>query len=200
MKLFIIMDFSINLTEILCYMNTKIHNTLMRKLDELEILLYNLQIKSTHFSHDENCSLNDSKEALFDLSGINIKELLNKYRYAYIYTLNVNHSNKVSDDMRCQANTINNTQCTRKKLINESFCKNHMAYRPFGIINELNTNTNANANQSIDSINHDLYFETIHFKHEDKDYLIDMNGIIYTYNDACQIFGRQTSDGIIWWG
>lgn len=162
----------INLTEIQQYMNDKINNIIDMKLNELEILIKNnplLLTKSTEVS-----------------------DIINKYRYKINYTI-INNKNQVEDEYRCESKTITNERCSRKKIQNELYCKSHNIYRPFGRYDEVTKEKSTN----IDTIDKKLYIESIKFKYDDNNYLIDMNGIIYTI-DTCQIIGRQLNDEIMW--
>lgn len=161
------MEFPINLAEIQQYMNDKIFELLNQKIDELEIILLN-----------QNPNLSSE-----------IHDLIKKYRYTYNYQIISKTDLKSNIDTICEAKTMNNQPCTRKKLKDQSYCKIH----------------SKRLNKSLDPINISdidlgMYFETIQFKHNDQDYLIDLNGIIYLYHNPCQIVGHQIDDEITWWG
>ena len=102
---------------------------------------------------------------------------------------------KIKDEYRCESKTITNERCSRKKIQNELYCKSHNVYRPFGRYDEVAIEKEKMIN--INLIDKKLYIESIKFKYDDKSFLIDMNGIIYTI-DTCLIVGRQLNDEIIW--
>ena len=178
MKKILLMTNFINLTEIQQYMNYKINNGILAKLDELELSLKN----------NESLSLTEKFSE--------ISKIIDNYRYNINFIISDNNvKNKIKDEYRCESKTITNERCSRKKIQNELYCKSHNVYRPFGRYDEVAIEKEKMIN--INLIDKKLYIESIKFKYDDKSFLIDMNGIIYTI-DTCLIVGRQLNDEIIW--
>lgn len=126
-----------------------------------------------------------------------------------------NRENILSNDKKkiCLARIHTGGQCSRKCKDNSDYCGGHIHSLPYGSINdpqqtsEVLTEKKSRGRKSkskennvdIDLIDLTKYVPTHICVVNDKNYLIDENGVLFSNNDSNTIVGRKNIDGIYTW-
>ena len=159
-----------------------------------------------------------------EIRRLDLENILNKYAYPIKTDLRkeptrkVRARNDIDSVNRCIARIGLNRQCSRSKIGASEFCRNHTQSLPYGRIDgplegkaislkhprgrrNRGGNGNSSGEQSIDLNELDLtkYIKTLLIPIDNKEYLIDENGVIYNNDSVNDIVARKIEDNIFWY-
>jgi hypothetical protein len=121
-------------------------------------------------------------------------------------------STKMTTKSRCSARVFNGNQCNRGTKENDEYCACHNKHRPYGrfdgpiegkkflnLPKKRGPRFKNTKEYNLTDLDQDLYIATQLVEIDDKQYLYDKHGILYTNDTECNIVGRQIDDEHVIW-